>query len=113
MAKLKTYKEKTAAVLKKYSATRNSDMNLYAHYLYMYYPGKIIKNQADELCIRLSDLKEMPTMENIRRSRQIIQNDDGMFLPTDPEVAKERGIKEKDWHDAEVREAKAYDVYGD
>lgn len=113
MTKLKTYKQRTAAVMKKYAATRNNDMSLYAHYLYTYFPGKIDEDANGDAFIRLKDLKEMPTMENIRRSRQIIQNDDRKYLPTDPEVARERGMKEKDWRDKEVRDAKNHDVYGE
>jgi hypothetical protein len=45
-------------------------------------------------------------MENLRRVRQIIQNENEMYQPTDPKVRKARGIKEKNWREAEIREAK-------
>ena len=54
----------------------------------------------------LKNFKHLPPMENLRRVRQIIQNENEMYEPTDPDVRKARGIKEKNWRDAEIREAK-------
>lgn len=45
--------------------------------------------------IPLAALHEVPSFENIRRRRAEIQNRDGLFLPTDPLVLRDRKIKEE------------------
>lgn len=111
MPELKTYKQRVAKVLEKYWGTRNDDRDLYAHYIYTFHPHYIQKDADGEPYIRLKDFRKLPSMESVRRARQIIQNDDGKFLPTSEEVRKERGMKEKDYFNAEVRHAKNFDVY--
>lgn len=103
---LKTYKEKVYEILKESEKARNNDGTMIAHYLNRYCPRFVSKDQDGELVIRLKDFQHLPPLENLRRSRQIIQNDDGAWIPTDPAVIKARKIKEKNWRDAEVREAK-------
>lgn len=111
MAKeLKTYKEKVYKILEKYENARNNDGSLLALYIYEFLPGLVDKTESGKQCICLEDIKRLPAIENIRRSRQIIQNDDNQFLPTDPKVREARKIKEKNWREAEVREAKYHDV---
>jgi len=107
---LKNYKEKVYHILKKHPSTRNNDGRLLAFFIVTYCKNLVFKNQEGKVSMELEDLDQLPPIENVRRSRQIIQNDDGDFPPTDPEVAKERGIKQKDWRDKEVREAKDYQV---
>ena len=103
---LKTYKDKVKVILEKYEKARNNDGTLLAFYIWEYMPHMIGKDQDGEPCIRLSNIKHLPPIENLRRSRQIIQNDLGLFPPTDPKVCKARKIKEENWRNAEVREAK-------
>jgi len=107
MAELKTYKQKVRVILEQYERARNNDGVLMAHYINTYHPGLVSIDQDGDVTIKLKNFTSLPPLENIRRSRQIIQNDDGEFPPTDPKVVKARRIKEKNWNDCEVREAKA------
>lgn len=108
---LKTYKQRVAKVLEKYENARNDDKTLYAYYIYEYASEFIRKDYEGHEYVRLRDMKHLPSTESVRRARQIIQNDDGKFLPTKESVKKGRGTKEKNWRDAEVREAKQLDIY--
>ena len=106
MAELKTYKERVRSILELHENARNNDGSLYACYLNKYHHGLVQKDSADYPVIRLTDFRHFPPMENIRRSRQLIQNGDNEYLPTDPKVRKARRIKEENWTNCEVREAK-------
>jgi len=103
---LKTYKQRVRVILERYPNARNNDGTLLAHYIKDFLPYMVQQDKEGEWSVKLKDIKSMPPLENIRRSRQLIQNDGGEFLPTDPEVIKARKIKEKNWRNAEVREAK-------
>lgn len=103
---LKTYKQRVEKVLEEVEKTRNDDGTLVAHYIYKYHRNLVTTDQNGEFAIPLRRFRDLPPLENIRRSRQIIQNVDGKFQPTDPEVIKARQTKEKNWREAEVREAK-------
>lgn len=106
MSELKTTKQKVEKILKEFEKARNSDGTLIAHFLNTFSKKYVHNDKDGEPCIKLRDFKNLPSFENIRRSRQIIQNDDGNYPPTDPEIIKKRNIKEKNWRDCEVREAK-------
>ena len=105
MPELKTYKKRVHHILKIFPNARNSDGTLLAHYIATFEKRLIIDDVNGEPSIKLRNLKHLPPIENLRRSRQIIQNDNGDFLPTDIMVRKARGIKEKNWRECEVREA--------
>lgn len=110
--KLKDVKVKVRSILEQYPEARENDGHLYALFLSKYHPELIsavphpIKPGETIKMLQLSNFRKMPPLESLRRSRQIIQNDDGEFQPTDPKVRKARRIKEKNWKDAEVREAR-------
>lgn len=105
MAELKKYKEKVYAILRDSEAARNSDGVLMAHYINVYHPNLVKMDEEGDKVIKLKNLKALPPFENIRRVRQIIQNVNNEFLPTDPSVRKNRRIKEENWREYEVREA--------
>lgn len=98
---LKGKKGQVAYILKVYPSTRNNDGQLFAHYINTYFKH-LVENKA----VPLKNFHKLPSLETIRRLRQIIQNDNGMFLPTDEKVIKARKIKQKNWNDIEVREAR-------
>jgi len=104
MAELKTYKQRVRVILERYEKARNNDGSLYAYYILTYHKH-MLEGEGNEVSIKLKYLKDLPPMENIRRSRQLIQNGDNEYLPTDPAVRKARKIKEQNWRDCEVREA--------
>lgn len=103
---LKGYKKRIAAVLEEKPQTRNCDKSLFANYIFKYHNNFIVMVENVPY-ISLKNFTELPvSFETIRRSRQIIQNDCNLFLPTDPAVRKERNIKEENYRNIEVREAK-------
>lgn len=106
MAELKHYKAKVYEILKEFEQARNNDGTLLAYFISKFQPHLITKDSDGEPAIKLKNLRNLPPIENLRRSRQIIQNDNGEFLPTLPEVRKARKIKEENFRQMEVREAK-------
>lgn len=106
MGQLKHYKEKVRGILEDHPQARNNDGTLIAHYINIYHPHFVFEDINGHKSINLKHFKELPPFENLRRLRQIIQHDNEELQPTDPRVTKMRRIKEKNWNDAEVREAK-------
>jgi len=106
MAELKTYKQKVRVILERHETARNNDGTLLAHYINTFSKQLVVKDADGDLAIKLRNLKNLPPIENLRRSRQLIQNDDNEFLPTKASVRKARKIKEENWRTCEVREAK-------
>ena len=101
---LKTYKQRVRHILLEHPEARNSDMELFVCYLIKFHRNRLSDTNVG-WALPLENFKHLPPFENLRRCRQIIQNDNGEFLPTDPQVIKDRKIKEKNWYNAEVREA--------
>lgn len=52
------------------------------------------KKQQIKLFIPYDEIQYMINPETIRRVRQEIQNDEGLFLPTDPQVLIRRRVRE-------------------
>lgn len=54
-------------------------------------------NQAEngKVILTLDNISEIPSAETIIRTRAKIQNDEGVYLPTDPDVRRRRGISEQ------------------
>ena len=87
----KTIKERVEWILKNYPEARNNDFYLYLLYL---------RNFERELSkyikyIPFGLIKSATPFESVRRARQLIQNTEGKYPPTDPEVIRRRRIKEK------------------
>lgn len=115
MAKeLKDYKEQVYSIMWEHEQARNSDWTLVAHFVHKYRPelvhvtAKSDRNRGGELCVPLNQFKNFPSAETLIRERRVIQNNDGDLLPTDPKVTKARRIKEQNYREAEVREAKQH-----
>lgn len=108
---LKDYKHQVKEIMREHKQARNSDWTLLAHYISKHRPELVHYTQPDErqkasiVCVPLNKFKYFPSAETLIRARRIIQNEDCILLPTDPEVVKARGIKEKNYREAEVREA--------
>ena len=83
--RLRTVKSRVEYVLENYPETRNDDRYLWLIYIRLFCPemSKYIR------FIPYDVLKNAPTFETIRRCRQKIQ-EQGMYLPTDPEVLARR-----------------------
>lgn len=97
---------KVRAILADHESARNNDGTLFAYFIQKHCKELVVKLPDGTEVIPLKNFKKLPPMENLRRVRQIIQNENEMYEPTDPEVKKARGIKEKNWREAEIREAK-------
>lgn len=80
-------------------ASRNSDIRLTQAIWYRYFQKYLFKNDKDRWCVELSLMFELPREDNIKRIRAKIQNEEKKFLPSDPEVRKQRKISEDDWYD--------------
>ena len=92
LEKLASVEEKVVRILHLDMATRNSDLFLLFHYWVAFdkYRGQLIVRNLNP---------QLTSPETIRRVRQKIQNNLGLFPPTDPEVIKARGIKAQAFRD--------------
>jgi len=85
LERLRTTKERVEYILGKYPDARNSDLYLVILYLRKYTElGKYIRYIPYEIIRKYDGI-----FETIRRTRQKIQ-EEGRFLPTDPEVIRKR-----------------------
>ena len=79
---------------------RDDDMYLILQVWIALHPGKIFKHEERQ-CVKLKDIHEsFESPESIRRTRQKIQNDLGLFPPTSYQVMKARRMKEENWREA-------------
>lgn len=96
MSKIKDLDNKIRAVLKDDEKSRNSDIRLTQMIWWRYYQHKI-KMIDDKPYVNMLDLFDLPREDNIKRIRAKIQNEEKLYLPTDPAVAKKRGWLEDEW----------------
>jgi hypothetical protein len=82
----KTTKDKVEDILERKEQARNSDK--YLIWYYWKYEEEI------ESLDNFGEFKEGTSSRSIVRARAEIQNDEGKYLPTDPEVISKRRIKE-------------------
>jgi hypothetical protein len=80
---LKLVKGRVDWILQNYPSSRNSDFILTLIYYRQFHslPFPYLEYEA---------IKELPTMESIRRVRQKIQNEEHRWLPTDETVIRRR-----------------------
>lgn len=88
-------KPKVEYCLEHYHENRNSDKQLIISVWWTFYRNLWKFNEAENewYLPPHAIINDVPPPESIRRSRQVIQNDEGRFLP-DPEVQAERDFKE-------------------
>jgi hypothetical protein len=94
-----TLKEKVLYCLEKEPRTRDSDTTL-TNYLWLeFYRKFLFQNVDNSWCVKIIDLYQLPTQDDVKRWRAKIQNDkkNPMFLPTSLEVVKKRKINEELW----------------
>jgi len=104
--RLKDYKAKVRIILRDYPETRNSDTALVARFIHTYLKQFVTQSVDGYAAVELRKFMHLPPINSITRARRIIQNDDGEFLPTIKAVREKRRIKEEDYRNWEVREAK-------
>lgn len=105
MSELKNFKPKVKSILEEHESARNNDGTLMAYFIKKYCKHLVVEVDGLDM-LPLKNFKNLPPFESIRRVRQIIQNDNQILRPTDPAVSKARRIKEENYRNAEVREAK-------
>jgi len=86
---LKKVKEYVLELLEKDERCRNSDKWL---------TYKVMRKFTN-IYIPFEDFEKMPSFESIRRTRAMIQNKEGLFLPTDKDVIKKRKINQEEWRE--------------
>ncbi len=91
-------KDKVKHCLSKSPHTRNSDVALTLAVWLEFYSQKFTVIDNSHL-IDVKYLFELPREDHISRIRRIIQNNDGMYLPTSLKVVKARKINETKWED--------------
>lgn len=94
--KIKDLDKKVRYSLEHDEKSRNSDIRLMQMIWYTFYRSSL-KEIDGVFYVSLSNLFELPREDNIKRMRAKIQNEEKLFLPTDPAVAKKRGWKEDQW----------------
>lgn len=93
-----TLKEKVLNVLEKYPDTRNSDITLTLRIWLEYHRNDISVFEGKNY-VRLTKIFDLPREDNIKRIRAKIQNEEYLFLPTDPNIIKKRKLNEKKWRE--------------
>lgn len=59
--------------------------------------NQYIKSDDRQQMIDIESLYELPREDNIKKIRAVLQNEKGIYLPTDPQVRKKRKIEEYVW----------------
>ena len=89
--------------LKEFPDTRNSDIELTIAVWKQFYPQRIIVGKTGTEVVRLRDLFDLPREDYVKRIRAKVQNEQGLYLPTSLEVAKQRDINEYEWRNYMAR----------
>ena len=99
--RIRKLREKVLAVLEAVPESRNSDQYLTLCIWNRYYPGLLTEVELPTgqkaKAVLLRNVMELPREDNVKRIRAKIQNEEGKFLPTSWEVAKQRKINEETW----------------
>lgn len=93
---IKTLKAMVESVLQDIPETRNSDIMLTIEIWKRFYPEKM-RDLGTRMAVCVSDLYYLPREDNVKRARAFFQNDKSKYLPTDPKIAKARGINTDEW----------------
>ena len=91
-------KEKILVILEKFEKTRNDDVELMLMIWYNYHRKDLFQDGTG-WSVNLDKIRRLPREDHIKRIRAIIQNDEKLYLPTDPEVRKKRQISEEEWRE--------------
>jgi hypothetical protein len=89
-------KRQVEKILFKNPESRNSDITLMTELWKEFYPEKVRKTQSGEFGVYFQDLHKLPTQDNIKRQRALL-NAQGKYLPTDLNVRRARKISEEKW----------------
>lgn len=90
-------KDQVEIILNDFPPTRDNDITLMIALWKKFYSAHIKVTSTNESGIYLKSLYTLPTQDNIKRIRALLQNDEHRFLPTDSRVRRKRRIKEEEW----------------
>lgn len=88
--------QKVRFILARYPETRNSDIKL-AIKLWEEFYNHCLHLKDGKLSIQLKYLSKIPKQVSITRVRGKIQNKEGLYIPTNKEVIRQRHIKESEF----------------
>ena len=96
--KYREWESKVIYILEKFPFTRNSDELLYLMLIKIYYPDILKKLGVAALHKWIPEklAEELPKFETISRIRRKL-NEQGLYLPTDPEVLRRRRRADVVW----------------
>lgn len=90
--------------LRDYPETRNCDKKLTVQLWKTFFPEYIYfrkveeeGNEVEQPWVRCENILKLPPQDSISRCRQKVQNDDGMYPPTEIEVVRKRKMNEEEW----------------
>jgi len=83
-------------ILKLYPESRNSDIVLMTKLWECFYNNYLLQLNGESY-LKLSNLYDVPRLDDISRIRRKIQNEERMYLPTDIEILIERARMSRDW----------------
>lgn len=89
---LKRVKEIVRKILAEDEKARNSDK---------YLTYKVMK-QFTNIAIPFEEFEKIPTFESVRRTRQILQNREHLFMPTDEDIIQKRKSRQKEFKEWSV-----------
>lgn len=98
MPRIKDLDKKVRFALQNDEKSRNSDIRL-TQYIWWTYNRESVKRIDGQYYVALADLFDLPREDNIKRIRAKIQNEEKLYLPTDPAVAKKRGRLIEEWRE--------------
>ena len=97
MEELIKLKQMVEYCLKEFPETRNSDIKLTNTIWWNFYKNYLKFDEENNLMVRLVDIYHLPKEDNVKRLRAKFQNELHLYLPDDPEVRRQRKIKEEQW----------------
>lgn len=96
MSKIKDLDKKVRYCLANDEKSRNSDIRL-TQFIWWTYYRESLKEIDNVFYVSLGKLFDLPREDNIKRIRAKIQNEEHLYLPTDPAIARKRGWQEDEW----------------
>lgn len=98
MKRLDNLKSKILTCLSDYPDSRNSDILLTTLLWTRFYSKFLVKLDDGSIAIRLKNLEDVPSQDDIRRIRAMIQNTEKKFQPTIQSVINKRQSRRREYH---------------
>lgn len=89
---VQTLDSQVREILRDYPHTRDNDIDLWIKILEVFYSDYVSNGSVE-----LRKLHDLPREDHVKRVRAKVQNDEHLYLPTDPAVAEKRGWALDQW----------------